>query len=75
MLAVFATLIVLVAMWLSAIIVAATLEESGFKILATLKGRSIMASAAVDAPIKLRVSERYPAQRPIRVEAGLRAAA
>ena len=75
MLAVFATLIVLVAMWLSAIIVAATLEDSGFKILAALKGRSIMGSAVVVAPIKLRVSERYPASRPMRVEAKLRAAA
>ena len=75
MLAVLATLIVLAAMWLSAIIVAATLEDSGFKILAALNGRSIMGSAVVVAPIKLRVSERYPAPRPIRVEAKLRAAA
>ena len=75
MLGALATLIVLAAMWLSAIIIAATLEESGFKILAALKGRSIMASAVVVGPVKQRVSERYPAPRPIRVEAKLRAAA
>jgi len=75
MLAVFATLTFLIAMWLCAAIVANTLEQSGSKIIAGLKGRSLLASPAAP-PIKVRVSQRYPvSQRPVRAWAGLRAAA
>ena len=75
MLAVIATLTFLVAMWLCATIVAATLEQSGSKIIAALQGRSPLATASI-APVKLRVSQRYPSmRRPMRAQAGLRAAA
>jgi len=74
MLALFATLAFLVAMWLCVTIVAATLEQNGLKIVAALKGQSL-ASASIQ-PIKLRVSQRYPSmRRPMRAQAGLRAAA
>jgi len=75
MLAVFATLTFLITLWLCATVIAATLEQSGSKILAAIKGRSPLASPAI-APIKLRVSQRYPlSQRPMRVRGELRAAA
>ena len=76
MLAVFATLAFLIAMWLCATIVAAAIEHRGSSIRAALRGRSVLTSPSVQ-PIKVRVSQRYPSvsQRPMRARAGLRAAA
>ena len=76
MLAVFATLTFLIAVWLCAAIAAATLEQSGFKIIAALKGRSLLAIPAI-SPIEGRISQRYPSplRRPLRAQVGLRAAA
>ena len=75
MLAVFATLTFLIAVWLCTTIVAGMLEHSGHKILAAMNGRSPLASVPVP-PVWLRVSQRYPSlQRPMRAQAGLRAAA
>lgn len=74
MLAVFATLTFLLAMWLCAAVVAATLEQSGHKILAALKGQSLLATPSLP-PIRLRVGQRYPSKRPVRAQAGLRVAA
>jgi hypothetical protein len=75
MIAAFATLTFLLALWLCAVTVVATLEQSGFKILAALKGRSLLATPVI-APIQGRVSQRYPSpQRPIRARLALRAAA
>jgi hypothetical protein len=75
MLAVFATLAFLVAMWLCVTVVADTLEQSGYKIIAALKGRLSLELASV-APIAGRVSQRYPSpRRPLRGQIELRAAA
>ena len=76
MLAVFATLTFLIAIWLCATVGTSTLEQSGGKVLAALKGRSLMASPAIPA-IEGRISQRYPsmAQRPARARVELRAAA
>ena len=76
MLAVFSTLTFLVAMWLCATVVASTLEHGVSKIIAALKGQSLLASPTIQ-PIRGRVSQRYPSvsQRSTRAPAGLRAAA
>ena len=75
MLAVLATLTFLVVIWLCATIVAGTLEQSDAKIIAALKGRSLLASPPIN-PIAGRVSQRYPSQRrPMRARVALRAAA
>lgn len=75
MIAAFATLTFLIAMWLCATIVASTLEQSRTKIAAALKGRSLLASPAF-SPVKVRVSQRYPSsRRPLPVQVALRAAA
>ena len=75
MLAALATLTFLVAIWLCAIANAGTLEQSGSKIVAALKGHSSLALPAI-RPIEGRVTPRYPAsQRPLRARAELRAAA
>ncbi|HMI39938.1 MAG TPA: hypothetical protein VK485_01750 [Sphingomicrobium sp.] len=75
MIAAFATLTFLIAMWLCAIAIAGTLEQSGSKMVAALKGRSLLA-VPLAPPIKLRVSQRYPStQRPVRARVVLRAAA
>ena len=75
MLAVLATLTFLIVIWLCVAAAAATLEQSGFKITAALKGRSLMAAASIP-PIKLRVRQRYPSARHVvGAQAELRAAA
>ena len=75
MLAVFATLAFLIAMWLCAAVAAATLEQSGHKIIAALKGRASLEPASI-TPIAGRVSQRYPSpRRPVRARVELRAAA
>jgi hypothetical protein len=75
MIAAFATLTFLIAMWLCAIVIAGTLEQNGFKIVEALKGRSLLATPAI-APIQGRVSQRYPSPRqPVHARIALRAAA
>ena len=76
MLAVFATLTFLTTIWLCMTVVAGTLEQSGFKVVAALKGRSPLAVPSAP-PIKLRVGQRYPSssQRQVRAQVELRAAA
>ena len=75
MLAMLATLTFLIVIWLCATIVAGTLEQSEAKIIAALKGRSLLASPPV-GPVAGRVSQRYPSQRrPVRARVELRAAA
>jgi hypothetical protein len=75
MIAALATLTFLITLWLCAVAVATTLEQSGSRIVAALKGRSLLATPAI-APIQGRVSQRYPSpQRPVRARAQLRAAA
>jgi hypothetical protein len=75
MLAVFATLTFLIAMWLCVAVAAATLEQSGYKIIAALKGRPSLEPACM-APVAGRISQRYPSpRRPVRARIELRAAA
>lgn len=75
MLAVFATLTFLIAMWLCAGILAATLEQSGYKFIAALKSRPSLEPASI-APIAGRISQRYPSpRRPLRAPVELRSAA
>ncbi len=76
MLAAFATLAFLLAIWLVILAAARTLEESGVKVVSALKGRSILAQPA-PAPVTLRYSQRMPArpQPTLRAEPQWRAAA
>jgi hypothetical protein len=75
MIAAFATLTFLIAMWLCAIAIAVALEQCGSRMVAALKGRSPLAVPSMP-PIKLRVSQRYPsAQRLVHARVALRAAA
>jgi hypothetical protein len=75
MLAVLATLTFLIVIWLCATIVAGTLEQSEHKIIAALKGRSLLVSSPI-GPIAGRVSQRYPSRRrQVRARIELRAAA
>ena len=75
MLTVFATLTFLIAMWLCLGVLATTLEQSGFKIIAALKGRPSLEPASI-APIAGRISQRYPSpRRPLRAPIELRTAA
>lgn len=75
MLAVFATLTFLIALWVCAAVAAATLEQSGYKIIAALNGRPSLEPASI-APVPGRISQRYPSQRrPLRAPVELRAAA
>ena len=66
------TLVFLATLWMLIVVGAAVLEQSGGKILAALKRRS-MATVAT-APVRMRF-ERYRPARAIRANARLRAAA
>ncbi len=76
MLAAFATLVFFSVIWLVIVTTAHALEESEVKIVAALKGRSILAQPA-PAPVTLRYSQRMPArpQSTLRAEPQWRAAA
>ena len=75
MLAPLATLAFLVTLWLIGSIAVQMLEESGSKILAALKGRSMLATAPMLPPVSVRFSARPRVQRPLRAQPQLRAAA
>ena len=75
MTAALATLAFLVTMWLIVQLAAQMAEESGAKMLAALKGRSLLATQPTVVPVQVRVSARSKAQRPLRARAQLRAAA
>ena len=75
MLAMLVTLAFLTVIWLCATIVAGTLAQSEAKIIAALKGRSLLVSPPI-SPIAGRVSQIYPSRRrPMRALVELRAAA
>ena len=63
----FATLAFLVAAWLAVVVLAATLEDYGRRVLAALSGRP-PATIQV-ASISGRVRPRYPTARPVRLRA------
>ena len=74
MIAPFATLAFLAALWLLAMIIAEMLGDSGAKISAALSGRSPLTTAPSIRPIAGRVSQRSR-QRALRAQPQLRAAA
>ena len=76
MLAAFATAVFLVTLWMIAVVAASTIGQNGSKILAALKGRSLLAAAPVEsARVAVRVSQRPRQQPALRVQPRLRAAA
>lgn len=76
MIAALATLVFLATIWLLVVLAAQMLGESGGKIVAALKGQSLLATPVVRAPVPVRVSQRsVRQQRPISVRPKLRAAA
>ena len=75
MLAAFATLAFLTALWVVAGAAWLTLAGSGHKILAALNGRSLLAARPAVAPVAVRISPRVRAQRTLGARPELRAAA
>jgi hypothetical protein len=66
------TLVFLATLWMLIVVGAAVLEQSGAKILAALRGRSMTTVAT--RPVRVRF-ERYRPARAVRANARLRAAA
>ena len=75
MLAPLATLAFLATLWLVNIIVANMLDQGMGKIVAALKGRSVLATAPSFRPIAVRVSQRSRAARALYAQPEWRAAA
>jgi hypothetical protein len=75
MLAPLATLAFLATLWLVVTIVAEMIGQSGWKIVAALKGHSMLATAPAFRPVAVRVSQRSRAARVLRAQPRLRAAA
>ena len=75
MLAPLATLAFLAALWLLAVVAVQTLGESGEKIIAALKGRSLLAAVPPVPAVAARVTQRARPQRALRAQPRLRAAA
>ena len=75
MIAALGTLAFLATLWLIVQIVASTLGESGGKIVAALKGQSLLATAPVVQPISWKVSSRVRVRQPLRARPTMRAAA
>lgn len=73
MIAALGTLAFLATLWLLVVVGAAVLEESGAKIGAALKGKTLELPSVGLAPVRGRARPRV--QRPMRVRASLRAAA
>jgi hypothetical protein len=74
MLAALTTLSFLAAIWLAAVIVLPMLGESSSKILAAVRGRSLLATERQSPPVAVRISQRSR-QRPLRARPEWRAAA
>jgi hypothetical protein len=75
MIAALATLVFLATLWLLGALALATVEQSGGKIFAALRGQSILATAPIVQPISWKVSPRVRTTRPMRVRPSLRVAA
>ena len=75
MIAALATLTFLAGLWLCVVVAAKMIEESGGKMLAALRGQSLLATAPVVAPVRVRISSRSRLQRPVHAQPRLRAAA
>ncbi len=72
MLAPLATLAFLAALWLVVTTIAGLLEHGSAKVIAALKGRSLVASGPGLRPVAVRVSQRSRATRPLRARPHLR---
>ena len=75
MLAALATIVFLATIWMVVVSAAATLEESGSKIIVALRGKSPLAMPAPVPPAAVRVSLRLRRQPVLRARPQLRAAA
>ena len=75
MIAALATLTFLASMWLCVVVAAKMIEESGGKMLAALRGQSLLATPPVAAAARVRVSYRPRMQRPVHAQPRMRAAA
>ena len=76
MLAAIATAAFLATLWMIEVIAMSMLGESGAKIVAALKGQSLLATAPVQAaPVSVRISQRSRLRRPVHAQPQLRAAA
>ncbi len=75
MLAALATAAFLATLWMIGIVAVSMFTESGVKIAAALKGRSLLATAPTETPVAVRISLRSRLPRPVRVQPQLRAAA
>ena len=75
MIAALATVLFLATVWFIGALALATAEQSGGKILAALRGQSLLATAPIAQRISWKVSPRARATRPMRVRPTLRAAA
>ena len=74
MTAAIATLAFLASLWLCVTVAARMLEESGSKILAALRGQSLLATTPAVVPVRIRMT-RSRLQRPVHARPRLRAAA
>ena len=70
-----ATLAFLVALWVVTLVIADLLNEGLSKVIAALKGRSVLATAPSIRPVAVRVSQRSRPQRALHAQPRLRAAA
>ena len=75
MLAPLATLAFLTVLWLVVLTIAELGSPAMGKIVAALKGRSVMATAPIVRPVAARVSQRSRPQRSLHAQPQLRAAA
>ena len=75
MLAAFATAAFLATLWMVGAVALQMVSESGGKIRAALKGRSVLAAPAVEARIAVRISQRSRQPRSLRAQPQWRAAA
>jgi hypothetical protein len=75
MLAALATLAFLSTLWLIGVLAVQTVAESRTTILAALRGHSLLATKPAIAPVRMRLTQRGRAQRPMRAQPRLRAAA
>jgi hypothetical protein len=75
MIAPLATVVFLATLWFVGALFVETVGQSGGKILAALKGQSLLATAPIVQPISWKVSPRARSARPMRARPTLRAAA
>jgi hypothetical protein len=75
MLAPLATLAFLATLWMTALVVAQMLGKSSGKIVAALRGRSMLVTAPAIRPVAVRVSQRSRGARALQAQPRLRAAA